>query len=99
VINMHSQPINSSILKNPYQVKQETYMNKKKLNINLVQYLWLDLNQERIDQVLLLNIGYLWKQLNPNKNIFKNEYMVTSRDFQLVSESNLLIRLNRLEKR
>jgi hypothetical protein len=47
VINMLSQPINSSILKNKYQVKQETHMNKKKLYINLVQYLWLDLNQEK----------------------------------------------------
>jgi hypothetical protein len=49
VINMLSQPINSFILKSQYQVKQGTHMNKKKLNINLVQHLWLDLNQERID--------------------------------------------------
>jgi hypothetical protein len=55
---MLSQSINSSILKNQYQVKQETHVNKKKLNINLVQYLWLDRNQERIDQVLSLCIGY-----------------------------------------
>jgi hypothetical protein len=61
VINMHSQPINSSILKNQYQVKHGTRMNKKKLNINLVPHLWLDLNQERIDQVLSLCIGYPWK--------------------------------------
>jgi hypothetical protein len=61
VINMHSQPINSSILMNLCHVKQETYMNKKKMNINLVQHLWLDLNQERIDQVLFLSIGYLWE--------------------------------------
>jgi hypothetical protein len=59
VINMLSQPMNSSILKIICQVKQETHMNKKKLNINLVQHLWLDFNQERIDQVLLLSIGYL----------------------------------------
>jgi hypothetical protein len=72
---MHSQPINSFILKNLYQVKQETHMNKKKLNINLVQHLWLDLHQERIDQVLLLSIGYLWKQLDHKKKIFKNESM------------------------
>jgi hypothetical protein len=72
---MHSQPIYSSILKNSCQVKQETHMNKKKLNINLVQHLWLDLNQERIDQVLLLTIGYLWKQLDQNKKAFKNESM------------------------
>jgi hypothetical protein len=58
VINILSQLINSSILKNQYQVKQGTHMNKKKLNINLVQHLWLDLNQERIDQVLSLCIGY-----------------------------------------
>jgi hypothetical protein len=56
---MLSQPMNSSILKIICQVKQETHMNKKKLNINLVQHLWLDFNQERIDQVLLLSIGYL----------------------------------------
>jgi hypothetical protein len=53
---MHSQPINSSTLKNLCQVKQETHVNKKRLNINLVQLLWLDLDQERIDQVLLLSI-------------------------------------------
>jgi hypothetical protein len=64
---MYNQPINSSLLKNLCQVKQETHMNKKKLNINLVQHLWLDLNQERIDQVLLLSIGYLWKQLDHKK--------------------------------
>jgi radical SAM superfamily enzyme len=55
---MFSQLINSSILKNQYQVKQGTHMNKKKLNIKLVQHLWLGLNQERIDQVLSLYIGY-----------------------------------------
>jgi hypothetical protein len=48
-------------------------MNKKKLNINLVHHLWLDLDQGRIDQVLFLSIGYLWKQLDQKKNIFKNE--------------------------
>jgi hypothetical protein len=55
---MHSQPMNSSILKNLYQVKQEILMNNNKLNINLVQHLWLDLDQKRIDQVLPLSIGY-----------------------------------------
>jgi predicted DNA-binding protein (MmcQ/YjbR family) len=60
MINMLSQPINSSILKSQYQVKQGTHMNKK-LNINLVQHLWFDLNQERIDQVLSLCIRYPWK--------------------------------------
>jgi hypothetical protein len=50
-------------------------MNKKKLNINLVQLLWLELIQERIDQVLLLSIGYLWKQHDHKKNIFKDESM------------------------
>jgi hypothetical protein len=68
---MHSQPINTSILKNLCQVKQETHMNKKKLNINLVQHLWLDLNQKRIDQVLLQSIGYLWKQLDHKKKVFQ----------------------------
>jgi hypothetical protein len=50
-------------------------MNKKKLNINLVQHLWLDLNQEKIDQVLLISIEYLCKQLDHKKKIFKNESM------------------------
>jgi hypothetical protein len=71
VINMLSQPINSSILKNQYQVKQGTHMHKKKLNINLIQHLWLDLNQERIDPVLSLCIGYPWKQLDHMKKVFK----------------------------
>jgi hypothetical protein len=67
---MLSQPINSFILKSQYQVKQGTHMNKK-LNINLVQHLWLDLNQERIDQVLSLCIEYLWNQLDHIKKVFK----------------------------
>jgi hypothetical protein len=50
-------------------------MNDKKKNINLVQHLWLAHNQERIDQVLLLSIVYLWKQLDHKKNVFKNESM------------------------
>jgi hypothetical protein len=75
VINMLSQPINNSILKNQYHAKQGTHMNKKKLNTNLAQHLWLDLDQERIDQVLLLGIGYLWKQLDHKKKVFKNESM------------------------
>jgi hypothetical protein len=72
---MFSQPMNSSILKNLCQVKQETHMNKKKLNINLVQHLCLDLNQEIIDQVLLLSIEYLRKQLDHQNKVFKNESM------------------------
>jgi hypothetical protein len=44
------------------------------MNINLVQHFWLGHNQERIDQVLLLSIGYLWNQLDHEK-IFKNESM------------------------
>jgi hypothetical protein len=48
---------------------------KKKLNINSVQHMWLDLNQKRIDQVLLVSIGYLWKQLDHKKKVFKNESM------------------------
>jgi hypothetical protein len=67
---MLGQHINSSILKNQYQVKQGTHMNKK-LNINLAQHMWLDLNQERIDQVLSLCIGYPWKQLDHIKKVFK----------------------------
>jgi hypothetical protein len=50
-------------------------MNNKKKNINLVQHLWLAHNQERIDQVLLLSIGFLWKQLHHKKKVFKNESM------------------------
>jgi hypothetical protein len=49
------------------------YMNNKKKNINLIQHLWLAHNQERIDQVLLLSIGYLCKQLDHKKKVFKNE--------------------------
>jgi hypothetical protein len=49
-------------------------MNKKKLNI-LVQHLWLDHDQERIDQVQPLSIEYLWKQLDHKKKFFKNKYM------------------------
>jgi hypothetical protein len=50
-------------------------MNNNKKNINLVQHLYLAHNEERIDQVLLLSIGYLWKQLDHKKKIFKNESM------------------------
>jgi hypothetical protein len=71
MINIYSQATNSSILKNLCQVKQEKYMNKKKLNINLVHHLCLDLDQVRIDQVLHLSIGYLCKQLDHKKKFFK----------------------------
>jgi hypothetical protein len=43
----------------------------KKLNINLVHHLWLDLDQGRIDQVLHLSIEYLWRQLDHKKKVFK----------------------------
>jgi hypothetical protein len=49
-------------------------MIKKIMNIILVQHLWLVLNQDRTDHMLLLNIEYLWKQLDHKKNILKNEY-------------------------
>jgi hypothetical protein len=48
-------------------------MNNKKKNINLVRHLWLAYNQERIDQMLLLSIGYLWKQFDHKKKVFNNE--------------------------
>jgi hypothetical protein len=67
--------MDSSILKSLCQAKQEKHMNNKKKNINLVQHLWLAHNQKRIDQVLLLSIGYLWKQLDHKKKVFKNESM------------------------
>jgi hypothetical protein len=70
VSNTYGQPTNSFILKNLCQVKKK-HMNKKKLNINLVHHLWLDLNQGRIDQVLSLCIGYPWKQLDYKKNVFQ----------------------------
>jgi hypothetical protein len=73
VINIYSQPTNSFILKNLCQAKKEKHINKKKMNITLVQHLWLGHNKERIDQVLLLSIGYLWKQLDHKKKVFKNE--------------------------
>jgi hypothetical protein len=68
---MYSQVTNSLILKNLCQVKQEKYMNKKKLNINLIHHLWLDLDQGRIDQVLHLSIGYLCKHPDHKKKVFK----------------------------
>jgi hypothetical protein len=71
VTNMYSQSINSSIVKNLCQAKQEKHMNKKKLNINMVQRLWQKLNQGRTDQVLSLYIGYLWMQLDHMKKVFK----------------------------
>jgi hypothetical protein len=37
----------------------------------LVQHLWLALDQERSDQVLLISIGYLWKQLDHKKKVFQ----------------------------
>jgi hypothetical protein len=48
-------------------------MNKKIMIITLVQHLWLAHNQDRIDQVLLLSIGYLWKQLDHKKKVYKSE--------------------------
>jgi hypothetical protein len=50
-------------------------MNKKILNINLVQHMWLAHNQERINQVLLLSNGYVWKKHDHKKKISKNESM------------------------
>jgi hypothetical protein len=50
-------------------------MNKKKLNINLFHHLCLDLDQGRIDQVIHLSIGYLWKQLDQKRIFLKNESM------------------------
>ncbi len=65
MINIRCQPIDSSILKSLCQANQEKHIKNKKKNIN----------QERIDQVLLLTIGYLWKQLDLKKKVFKNESM------------------------
>jgi hypothetical protein len=48
-------------------------MNKKRLDINLVQLLWLDLEQEIIDQVLLLSIDIYGSKLIIRS--FKNESM------------------------
>jgi hypothetical protein len=70
VINTYSHATNSPILMNLCQVKQENHVNKK-LNINLVHHLWLDLDQGIIDQVIYLSIGYLWKQLDHRKKVFK----------------------------
>jgi hypothetical protein len=54
---------------------QEKHMNKK-LNINFVHHLCLDLDQGRIDQMISLSIGYLFKQLDHKKKVFlKNESM------------------------
>jgi hypothetical protein len=46
-------------------------MNKKKLNINLVHHLWLDLDQGKIDQMLSLSIKYPWKQRDYKKKKFQ----------------------------
>jgi hypothetical protein len=67
---MYNQSTNSFIAKNLCQVKQEMHMNKK-LNINLVQHLWLHLCKGRIDEVIFLSNGYPWKQLDHKKKIFK----------------------------
>jgi hypothetical protein len=75
VINMYSQLTTSSILKNLCQAKQENHKNKKKMNINLVQHLCIGHNQERIDRVLCLSIGYSRKQLDHKKKVFKIESM------------------------
>jgi abortive infection bacteriophage resistance protein len=75
VINLCSQSTNGSILKNLCQAKQDKHMNKKIMTIPLVQHLWLANNQVRIDQVLLLSIKYLWKQLDHKNKVFKNESM------------------------
>jgi hypothetical protein len=74
---MHSQLINSSTLKNLCQVKQETHVNKKRLNINLVQLLWLDLGQERIDQVLLLSIDIYESNLIIRKSFSRMSHWKT----------------------
>jgi abortive infection bacteriophage resistance protein len=75
VINLCSQSTNGSILKNLCQAKQDKHMNKKIMTIPLVQHLWLANNQVRIDQVLLLSIKYLCKQLDHKNKVFKNESM------------------------
>jgi hypothetical protein len=67
--------MNSFILKSLCKGKQEKHMNNKKKNINLVQHLCLAHNQERIEQVLLVSIGYLWRKLDHKKKVFKNESM------------------------
>jgi phosphosulfolactate phosphohydrolase-like enzyme len=50
-------------------------MNKKIMDITLVQHLWLANNQDRIDQVQFLSIEYLWKQLDHKKRFSKNKLM------------------------
>jgi hypothetical protein len=71
------------ILKSLCQARARKHMNNKKKNINLVQHLWLAHNQEIIGQVLLLNTGYLWKQLDHKKKVFKNESI---EDMMIVEE-------------
>jgi hypothetical protein len=75
VINLCSQSTNGSILKNLCQAKQDKHMNKKIMTITLIQHLWFANNQDRIDQVLLLGIEYLWNQLDHEKKVFKSESM------------------------
>jgi hypothetical protein len=57
---MYIQSTNSSILKNLCQAKQKNHNNKKKMNINLLQHLWLTHDHDRIDQMLLLSIEYIY---------------------------------------
>jgi hypothetical protein len=77
---MYIQSTNSSILKNLCQAKQKNHNNKKKMNINLLQHLWLTHDHDRIDQMLLLSIEYIYKQLDHKKNVFKNEYIEDTND-------------------
>jgi hypothetical protein len=48
-------------IEEPMSNQPRKNMSNKKKNINLVQYLCLAHNQEIIDQVIFLNIEYLWK--------------------------------------
>jgi hypothetical protein len=37
---------------------------QEEVEYNLVHYLWLDIDQGRIDQMMSLSIEYPWKQLD-----------------------------------
>jgi hypothetical protein len=68
---MYSQATNSPILKNLCQAKQEKYMNKKKLNINLVHHLWLDLDQGIYESNLTIR-----RRFSKNESIEDMKYCV-----------------------
>jgi hypothetical protein len=85
VINMCSQQINRSILKNLCQDKHEKHMNKKIMDIPWFNTSGLLIIKKGIDQVLLLSNEYLWKQLDHlKKTIIDNLIQQIRRDSRMI---------------